>query len=139
MVPYRFCNGPDDLIEKRMRWPANAKGEFKQVPQADQLNQNGASRKQLIHYGQIGKNRRFQQYDYGNVTNKKLYGSMKPPEIKVQNIRKVPIVLYTGTSDIISTLEDSKWIQKWVPTVKRTNVIQKFDHQKMQLVDLRCG
>lgn len=47
--------------------------------------------------------------------------------------------MYVGTSDIMSTLEDSKWIQKQVPQVQRTNVLQKFDHEKMQMIDLRCG
>lgn len=60
MLPYRFCNGPHELIESRLRWPANSKGEFKKVAEKDQLNENGATRRQLIHYGQIGKNRRFQ-------------------------------------------------------------------------------
>ena len=51
MLPYRFCNGPQELIDTRMRWPANSKGEFKKVSQTDQVNENGATRRQLVHYG----------------------------------------------------------------------------------------
>ena len=69
----------------------------------------------------------------------KLYQASTPPEIKIQNIRKVPIIMYVGSNDAFSNLDDSKWIQKQVSAVKRTNVIQKFDHDKMQQIDLRCG
>ena len=35
LLPYRFCNGPQDLIESRSRWPPTKNGEYKKVSRAD--------------------------------------------------------------------------------------------------------
>lgn len=43
--------------------------------------------RQLIHYLQLFQHERFQKYDYGVTENLKLYGSVKPPEYDLLNIR----------------------------------------------------
>lgn len=130
LLPNKFCAGPYDLIETRYRWPQNNHGKYP-VPYEDQINENGCSRRQVIHFGQIGRAKRFQQYDWGNETNHKKYATSKPPEIKVRDIKNVPIVLYVGEDDSFSTIEDSKWLQKEVKTIKKTHVLKDFNHDKM--------
>ena len=126
LMPKKFCTEPKELIETRFRWP-KTHGKYP-VPIEDQSNENGVSRRQLIHYGQIAKSARFQMFDWGNKTNLKRYASVIPPEIKVKNIKNVPIVLYVGANDDLATIEDSKWLQKEVGTVKKTHVLENFDH-----------
>mmetsp|Transcript_10825 Transcript_10825/g.18131 ORF Transcript_10825/g.18131 Transcript_10825/m.18131 type:complete len:183 (+) Transcript_10825:97-645(+) len=75
----------------------------------DRLIANSASYKQFIHYGQIIDRDRFQEYDYKNE-DKKLnllhHGSNNIPEIRVEDIQDVPILLLGGTQDDIATKED---------------------------------
>ncbi|KAJ4452082.1 hypothetical protein ANN_03598 [Periplaneta americana] len=44
---------------------------------------------------------RFRQYDYGNVENKRRYGSASPPEYKLNNV-KVPVSLHYSDHDALS-------------------------------------
>lgn len=74
-------------------------------------------------------------YDYGRY-NYKHYDDEKIPEIPVQNIQKVPIILYVGTADLLATLDDAKWINKNVKTVLRTVVVKDLDHTEMQHLEV---
>jgi hypothetical protein len=50
-----------------------------------------------VHFVQIIKSKRFQQFDYG-PNNTKIYGKKVPPEYKVKNI-VAPVWIYHGTED----------------------------------------
>ena len=46
--------------------------------------------------------------------------------------------MYVGTGDKFATVEDSKWIQKQVTTVRRTNIVKKINEERMTVIDLKC-
>jgi hypothetical protein len=52
-----------------------------------------------VHYFQIIKSKRFQQFDYG-PKNMKIYGTKDPPEYKLKNVL-APVWIYHGTEDAI--------------------------------------
>lgn len=62
------------------------------------LLQNG-NVKQMIHYIQMAKVQRFQQYDYGTEGNEQHYGSKYPPEYPVSEI-KVPFQIIYSDKDV---------------------------------------
>lgn len=48
------------------------------------------------------------KYDYGNSNDEHYTGEV--PDIKLENIKKVPIVLYVGLDDTMSTLINAYYI-----------------------------
>lgn len=62
-------------------------------------NPAGASIRQIIHYSQVQRFRRFARYNHLNPANNLLsYGSFTPPEYDVSKIT-VPSYLYYGKND----------------------------------------
>lgn len=55
--------------------------------------------------------------DYGSSKNKNVYGTSTPPLINLQNIKKVPIGLFVGTSDQLATVEDNRWAKTQISTI----------------------
>lgn len=51
-----------------------------------------------MHYCQIAKDGKFQQYDYGTEGNEERYGSENPPEYPVSEI-KVPFQIIYSDDD----------------------------------------
>lgn len=76
----------------------------------------GSSLKCFKHYIQILKSGRFQEYDYGNVMNLRLYGQATPPEIDLSSIGDlgIPIVMTYGKDDTIVYQEDSLWLSNQI-------------------------
>lgn len=66
------------------------------------------------------------RYDFGNTNN--LHYTGEVPDINVKNIRKVPIILYVGTNDTFSTVQDAFYLIKNVATVQKMYVVENFDH-----------
>lgn len=64
---------------------------------------SGSGLKCFKHYMQILKAHRFQEYDYGNIMNLRLYGQTTPPEIDLTPINNlgIPIVIVYGKDDTI--------------------------------------
>lgn len=56
--------------------------------------------KQLLHFAQMSKVKRFQQYDYGLRRNKKIYGTEYPPEYPVSDI-EVPFQIIYSEKDYL--------------------------------------
>ncbi len=54
----------------------------------------------LIHYGQEVASGKFQSFDFGKLKNLKKYGSLNPPEYKL-NIVKVPVAAYWSQNDLL--------------------------------------
>lgn len=65
----------------------------------------GASTRQLIHFGQLYKSGKFVQFDHGWFTNKRKYGSIKPPAYNLKAIR-TPVFLHYADNDWLSTPTD---------------------------------
>lgn len=89
----------------------------------------GASTRQLIHFGQSYKSGNFAKFDYGFIKNKFKYGSFKPPEYNLSNI-KVPIFLHYSDNDWLSTRDDVHRLSKQIKSVVGSFRVPllKFNH-----------
>lgn len=77
----------------------------------------GTSTKTLVHYAQeIWNDGKFQQYDYGPKGNMIKYGTLKPPQYKLANIKR-PIYLVYALNDIITSYIDVKLLSKNLTTL----------------------
>ncbi|XP_063923097.1 lipase 1-like [Zophobas morio] len=66
----------------------------------------GISHKMIYHYGQIFlNNNNFSMYDYGTEHNRLKYGSDRPPDYPLQNVKKPVYVIY-GDKDAVATPAD---------------------------------
>ena len=70
---------------------------------------NGAGWRNLVHYGQIIKNKKFQRYDYGESENMEKYGQATPPEYDLSKI-SVKMAIMQGDLDQLSDVEDDTWL-----------------------------
>ena len=75
----------------------------------------GASTRQLIHFGQLYKSGKFVQFDHGWITNKRIYGSFKPPAYDLRRI-KTPVFLHYADNDWLSTPKDVKKLAAELPS-----------------------
>ena len=92
----------DDIVNSRKDDPNFKSGVFMgHFP-------HGCSVRSLSHYGQILVADRFQRFDYHNETKHlEEYGQSSPPEIKLSNIKHVPISMFVGKEDQIIDLESN--------------------------------
>ncbi|XP_044019384.1 lipase 3-like [Aphidius gifuensis] len=75
----------------------------------------GTSGKVFLHSVQFAKTRKFQQYDYQNEKeNIKHYGTPKPPQYNLENIKSPMIIFYCLKNDPFSSFEDVIEISKSV-------------------------
>lgn len=75
----------------------------------------GTSMKNVIHYAQIMKAKRFQLYDYDQPEQNYMhYGSKMPPEVPLKKIQlsMVPMAIYAGKYDDNSDIVDSRWLKE---------------------------
>ena len=75
----------------------------------------GTSRKNLIHYMQIGSSGNFAQYNYGSGNNDK-YGSETPPEYDFSKVT-CKVVLFAGENDNILGIEDAERVRDQLPNL----------------------
>ncbi|XP_058118750.1 lipase 1-like [Anopheles ziemanni] len=62
-------------------------------------NPSGISTKQMLHFSQLNRAGRFQQFDYGHVNDNLIhYGSETPPAYNL-SLATVPVVIYYGLND----------------------------------------
>ncbi|XP_063617913.1 lipase 3-like isoform X2 [Cydia splendana] len=89
----------------------------------------GAATRQLIHYGQLYKSSKFVQFDHGLLTNKRKYGTFKPPPYDLSNIR-TPVFLHYADNDWLSTPNDvDKLLREVKSAVGKYKVpLPKFNH-----------
>ncbi|XP_055376048.1 lipase 1-like [Condylostylus longicornis] len=107
---------------------------------SDQLNKSslpvflghfpaGASSKQLIHFGQIRKQGKYQLYDYGFIGNLLKYKSIKPPLYDLNKVT-APVVLHYSQNDWLADSLDVLRLKDELPNVIRTHIVAnpKFNH-----------
>lgn len=69
----------------------------------------GAGWRNLIHYAQIIKNKKFLRFDYGEKENMIKYGQSTPPEYKLSDI-KVKMAIAHGSLDTVADPADVAWL-----------------------------
>lgn len=77
---------------------------------------SGSSLKCLMHYSQIYRAKRFQEYNYGPTMNYRLYNQRTPPSIDLSPINDlgIPNVLIIGKSDSIVSISDANWVKSQI-------------------------
>ena len=69
----------------------------------------GISLKNYIHYAQIIRAEKFQNFDYGDLKNIKTYGNENPPVIDLAKIKLVPYTVWMPSNDLLSSYRDNYW------------------------------
>lgn len=76
----------------------------------------GASLRQLYHFGQLIKNDRFCQYDYGIYQNLNVYGRETPPDYNLSNCTTKIALIYSD-GDVLVPAEDVLRLSKLLPNL----------------------
>ncbi|KXJ76707.1 hypothetical protein RP20_CCG009159 [Aedes albopictus] len=89
----------------------------------------GGSFHQDIHYVQIARSGRFQQYDFGRKENVRRYGSRVPPEYQLYR-STAPIALFYGLNDWLVHPRNMDDLAKVLPRVVAVRPVadEKFNH-----------
>ncbi|XP_048512118.1 lipase 3-like [Athalia rosae] len=89
----------------------------------------GMSLKTLSHYAQTIMSGKFNQYDYGYVSNFAHYNQEEPPAYDLTKVT-APVALFYGLNDFISREEDAKELVKRLPNVVRSQAVsyRNFNH-----------
>ena len=76
----------------------------------EDLHENQATVKVVMHLTQMELTTEFRQFDYGKEKNLEIYNDHKPPCIKYENIQ-VPISLYVGGIDPLCTIPNCSQVR----------------------------
>ncbi|XP_044003507.1 lipase 3-like [Aphidius gifuensis] len=89
----------------------------------------GASTRQVIHYAQLIKSKKFRQYDHGFMGNMLSYGKRKPAAYNLKQIT-APVVLHYSVNDWLSDVKDVNRLEKELGNcyAKIRNPNSKFSH-----------
>ncbi|XP_042909900.1 gastric triacylglycerol lipase-like [Parasteatoda tepidariorum] len=71
---------------------------------------NGASIKNVVHFSQMVKSKKFRKFDYGKE-NWKYYNQDTPPEYNLSNV-VTPTALFWGMNDALADTEDISLLEK---------------------------
>jgi len=87
------------------------------ILKAQRLSPGGASMRAYLHYRQNMGEDNFRRFDYGTFEdNRKYYGSDKPPAYDLSRV-SIPMALFSGSLDILSTPEDVRTLASELPNV----------------------
>jgi len=87
----------------------------------------GTSVQNVLHYGQMVKNGKFQAYDYGTEKNLAKYGSPEPTQYSVKNLT-TRVIAYSGGHDWLADPKDVKWLVNQIPHLLNHKIIPKYNH-----------
>ncbi|XP_022698621.1 lysosomal acid lipase/cholesteryl ester hydrolase-like isoform X1 [Varroa jacobsoni] len=90
----------------------------------------GSSVKNIIHFAQEIRARRFQMYDYGASENQKRYNQTRPPQYDITKITKTPIAIYSSKNDWFADPADVNILRKKLPSLVHDYRVSeaKFTH-----------
>lgn len=103
------------------------------VPEIMQYTPAGASIFQVIHFMQIFKANRFQQYDFGAVKNLQRYNCSIPLEYPLDRVT-APVHIYHSSFDNLNQPGDVEELIRRLP-----NVVQKYQVQEWNHLDFFYG
>lgn len=75
----------------------------------------GTSWKTAVHFSQEILSGKFQQFDYGYLKNKKIYGTASPPEYDLSKVT-LPIKLFWSKNDLLSSERDVQRLYEELPS-----------------------
>ncbi|XP_050085818.1 lipase 1-like [Anopheles aquasalis] len=89
----------------------------------------GAATKQVVHFAQGVRSKRFQHYNYGKVKNLVIYGKISPPEYNLTQIT-VPIMIYYGLNDLLAAPDDVHRLAASLPNLQQKVQVNhaRFNH-----------
>lgn len=88
----------------------------------------GTSVRNMVHFAQMYKSKKFQMYDYGNSKeNKKHYGQPTPPLYNASDMT-VPVALYWAQNDWLADPTDVKALLPLLPNKLYNKHIENWDH-----------
>jgi lysosomal acid lipase/cholesteryl ester hydrolase len=87
---------------------------------------SASSLKQQIHFFQLSKSGRFQQFDYYDK-NMEIYNQSKPPDYDLKLVL-APIYIYAGRLDALVAEKDVEHLRDVLPNVKKYQVLPTYDH-----------
>lgn len=76
----------------------------------------GTSAMSMMHFLQVGRSKKFAQYDHGNVTNAVLYNSSDPPVYHLKRVT-MPVALFASANDYLSPLPDVDILKRHLANV----------------------
>ncbi|KDR15393.1 lipase 3-like [Zootermopsis nevadensis] len=93
----------------------------------------GSSTKAWVHYGQLMRTGKFQQYDHGETLNLKYYETPTPPQYNLSAV-VAPVRLYNGKNDWLSSIEDTKELYSKLPNTAGMYQVklEAFNHVDFQ-------
>ncbi|KAF2888591.1 hypothetical protein ILUMI_17582 [Ignelater luminosus] len=87
----------------------------------------GSSFKQIQHYTQLLKSKRFCPYDYGEKINLEIYGQASPPEYELNKIT-APVAFYYGSEDYFCVQGNIDQTASKLPNLVERKCIEGFSH-----------
>ena len=81
------------------------------IPIAKCHSGNSLGVKDVQHYAQVVRSKRFQYFDYGKERNQQKYGQDTPPAIPLENISNFPVGLFVGKTDELATVIDNEYMK----------------------------
>ncbi|XP_037513150.1 lysosomal acid lipase/cholesteryl ester hydrolase [Rhipicephalus sanguineus] len=76
----------------------------------------GTSVKNMIHFAQLVREKRFQKFDYGSSKNMAIYGQKIPPVYNVSGV-KIPVGLFWSLNDWFADPADVNILTKQLPNI----------------------
>lgn len=76
----------------------------------------GTSVKNMVHFAQLIREKRFQKYDYGRAKNIEVYGQETPPEYNVSRVT-APVGLFWSENDWFADQKDVRQLSERLPTL----------------------
>ncbi|KAG6457964.1 lipase 3-like [Manduca sexta] len=125
----RFCRGEVRLCLNPFLLLANGGQDFANSYITEAVLSHvpaGSSKKMLIHYLQLIKSGEFQMFDYGYIKNMEKYGESTPSSYDLNQVT-VPVIIFSSSSDWLSTVPDIVNLLTKIHNVIVHHVVKKSD------------
>ena len=103
------------------------------LPMMARNDVGGASSKDLVHWEQLARSGKFQEYDYGVEANLEKYGSIDPPAYNIQSFAErlsdVELMFVIGAHDALVAPNDFAQLKAAMP--EKINVINVADYNHL--------